>query len=650
MISRVYLGLAIGLPAVGGLELFLGSFTDQERLITALALPAITVPLAWAPRAPLVVLAVITLTLPIEAAVGGVLVGQMVTTVVVLAAALYAAGRGATGGRQAIAAGGLALALAATRVAFDPAAQNPREVLLTLVAVAVPLLLGRWARGQTLLQRTLAERADRRARDRKRQARHAAERERGRIADDLQVAVAGALQGVLDDTATVHERLRTGDTAAARERLAGIADAARSALADVRRVLGVLRQEGVPAPLSPPASGGPARSEPPSAVSRPADTPSTRTPRRGRLATRADLLLATLVLVAIGAELALNAPAGQRVPAPLTAVPIALPLLWRRRHPLLVGLAVLAAIALQSALLELDSFPTGDIAAIVCASFAIGAYADDRAGLAGLLLVGAGATTHAALFYPEGVVPALLGGVALPWMVGRVVRSNRRLTQEGRRRHAEVEKSRAEEARAAVTRERLRVARELHDAVAHNISVIAIHAGGAEGLVERDPQRAQQYVELIAEVTREALAELGRLTGVQEAGGPPSLAEVDLLADRARATGLSVELRVEGPVRALPAGIALTAYRILQEGLANISKHARADRAWLSVRHTPGVLELELTDDGQGRRGGRSAREGGGHGLIGMRERVAVYGGSLEAGPGPSGGFRVHARLPLGGT
>ena len=178
----------------------------------------------------------------------------------------------------------------------------------------------------------------------------------------------------------------------------------------------------------------------------------------------------------------------------------------------------LAAVGVQSALLDLDSFPLGDMLAMVAATYAIGAWAERPWNLAGMLLIAAGAGAHAAIFYPGGVVAALLGGVALPWSVGRVVRGNRELTRAGRRRNAEIERSRALEARAAVIRERVRVARELHDAVAHSISVIAIQAGGAEGLVERDPERASECAALIASVAEEALAELARLTGLPAAG------------------------------------------------------------------------------------------------------------------------------------
>ena len=339
--------------------------------------------------------------------------------------------------------------------------------------------------------------------------------------------------------------------------------------------------------------------------------------------------------------------------APLTALAIAAPLLWRRRRPVVVAAAVLLAIGVQSALLDLGSFPIGNILAMVVATYSIGAYADRYRDVAGLGLIAAGAAVNAAVFYPDGVIPALLGGVVLPWTVGRVVRGNRDLTRAGREKSLEIERSRAREARAAVTSERMRVARELHDAVAHNISVIAIQAGGADGIVERDPARAEQCVDLIEAVAREALAELGRLTRPPAAGADdaePSLARVDQLADRARAAGVPVELSVEGSPARLHAGLDLAAFRIVQEALANAAKHARADRAWVTVRYGQRAIELEIGDDGRGARAGGTARDGGGHGLVGMRERVALYGGSLDAGPQPAGGYRVRARLPIEGA
>ena len=636
---------AAALTVAGELEVLLGSAGDDGRLVSAVAVPAMTLPLAWSRRAPLPALTAIAVVLAIQAMLGGFLVGSVVTTIAVLALALYSAGRHVTGTWELCGAVGAVAAIAVTRIAFDPAAQEPRQALLTFAAVACPLLVGRWTRGQGLLQRELADKADRRARDRARDARHAAEEERARIAADLQVAVAGALRTIARDAGTLPEVLRAGDHVTAGERLSLIAGTARAALADVRRVLGVLRHDGEAPRLTPPRRDALPDTAPPApspAPAPPAARPSLHLPS-------ADRALVAAVLVAGATELAIAGPAG----APLTAVAIAAPLLWRRRHPVVVAAAVLAAITVQSLLLDLDSFPLGDMLAMVIASYAIGAYGERRQALAGLLLAATGAALHAAVFYPDGVPAALLGGVALPWTVGRVVSGNRRLTLEERAKGVEVERRRMRDAEAAVTSERMRVARELHDAVAHNISVIAIQAGGADGIVDRDPERTAQIATLIGTVAREALAELGRLVGTPEAdaSAPPSLAHVDALAARARDAGQPVELRVEGEPAALPGGVDLAAYRIVQEALTNTSKHAAGAHAQVVVRFQRHAVEVEIADDGRG--GALSPARGAaghGHGLIGIRERVAAYGGTLDAGRRPSGGFRVHARLPIGGA
>jgi signal transduction histidine kinase len=269
----------------------------------------------------------------------------------------------------------------------------------------------------------------------------------------------------------------------------------------------------------------------------------------------------------------------------------------------------------------------------------------------GLALGALGAGVHAAIVYPDGVVAALLGGVAAPWTVGRVVRGHRMLTRQRLEDAERAELALAREAHAAVTRERMRVARELHDAVAHNISVIAIQAGGADGIVARDPERAAECAALIETVAREALAELGRLVETLDtdaANAPkPTLARVDALAARARNAGVPVELNVEGEPGPLPAGVDLAAYRIVQEALANAAKHAGPARARVVVRYEPRAVEVEIADDGRGPGRAPSRGNGGGHGLIGIGERVALYGGTLDVGPRPSGGFLVHARLPI---
>jgi len=643
---------AVLLTAAGLLEVLAGPAGDGSRVVSAVAVAGTTLPLAWRRTVPLLPPAVIAIVLIVQALLGGWLVGDAATPLVALVIALYSAGRHVEGDAGLAVAALCVIVTSATRVVADPAAQSPGQAGLTLVAVSLPLLVGRWVRGQALLQRGFVERAERLVRDRERDAQEAAEEERMRIAGDLEAAIAGRLQEVVHGADALPAHLRAGDHAAARTLLASIATSARDALGDVRRVLGILRRQGEAPPLTPTAPEPPtAAGDGVAAATRPA------APRRldaPRIAARTlDRLVVGAVLAGAALELAFAAPAGERLVAIATAVPIAVPLLWRRRRPLVAGAAVLAGIALQSTLLDLDAFPISDIAAVVCAMYAIGAYSTRRTSIAGLGVAVAGVTAHAAIFYPDGVVAALLGGVAAPWTIGRVVRGHRQLTRAGRDEAARAERVRAREARAAVIAERMRVARELHDAVAHNISVIAIQAGGADGIVDRDPERTAQVAALIGTVAREALAELGRLVGTPEAdaAAPPSLAHVDALAARARDAGQPVELRVEGEPAALPGGVDLAAYRIVQEALTNTSKHAAGAHAQVVVRFQRHAVEVEIADDGRG--GARSPARGTaghGHGLIGIRERVALYGGTLDAGRRPSGGFRVHARLPIGGA
>jgi signal transduction histidine kinase len=288
----------------------------------------------------------------------------------------------------------------------------------------------------------------------------------------------------------------------------------------------------------------------------------------------------------------------------------------------------------------------------MCASYAVAAHAERRLAVGGLVLVALGVTVHAAIFHPDAVPQALLGGALAPWIVGRTVRGRRLLSRELQERAALAEHAREQDARDATTAARMRVARELHDAVAHNITVIAIQAAGAGGIVDRDPARTAQCAAVIETAAREALAELGRLAGPPSPDpappSQPSLARVDALALRARDAGLPVSLRVEGEPAALPAGVDLAAYRIVQEALANAAKHAGGTRAWVVVRYAEQAVEVEIGDDGRGADAVPVPGSSGGHGLVGMRERVALYGGTLHLGPRPNGGFTVHARLPIG--
>jgi len=655
--------VAVALTVAGELEILLAP-GDGSQLVSALALAVATLPLAWRRSAPLAALFAVAAALLVQGLLDGFLITHTVTPHVTLVLTLYSAGRYVTGAAGLAGVAFATAVLVATRAAFDPAVQRAADVILTAIGVSVPLLVGRWVRGQVLLQRELGEKAQRLERERERDARHAAEEERMRIAADLHAAVADGLGLIVRQAQELQRLLSAGEHASAGRLFAKIAADSREALADVRRVLGVLRHDGEAPRLAPP-SADPAL-EVVSAAALPAPAPATParvatlrrrwSPRQAGRETL-DRVLVAVLLAAAEIELAVTAPGDKLVPGALIAVAIVTPLLWRRRRPALVAVAVLGAAAVQSATVGLDAFPVANIVAVICASYAVGAYAGRRTAIAGLVLFTLGDALHAAVFYPDGVVPAILGGAVVPWIIGRTIRGQRQLTSELREGTARSEHAREQQARAAMTAERARVARELHDAVAHNISVIAIQAAGAGPIVERDPARAAQIATLIDDVGREALAELGRLVGPLSAGdgGPaaphPSLAGVDGLAMRTRDGGMPVELSVEGEPAILPAGVDLAAFRIVQEALANASKHAGGARAWVVVRYEERAVEVEIGDDGRGYNGTPPpAAPSSGHGLMGMRERVALYGGTLDVGRRPDGGFLVRARLPIGRT
>ena len=248
-------------------------------------------------------------------------------------------------------------------------------------------------------------------------------------------------------------------------------------------------------------------------------------------------------------------------------------------------------------------------------------------------------------------VPLLVAGA---WFLGNSVRARRLYTETLEAQNRQLEQAQHDLARQAVTEERLRIARELHDVVAHSMSVVAVHAGTGRMVAGADPAAAERALATIESTTRSALGEMRRLLGVLRAsdgdepaalGPAPGLADLDrLVADVAR-SGVDVELRVHGDRPEVPPGVDLSAYRVVQEALTNVLKHAGPARATVDVRYTAAGVTVEVADDG---RGAAVPASPGGHGLVGMRERVAVHGGELDAGPAPAGGFRVVARFPLG--
>ena len=332
-----------------------------------------------------------------------------------------------------------------------------------------------------------------------------------------------------------------------------------------------------------------------------------------------------------------------------------LPLAARRRFPGVV-LALGVASGLAVAALGLSPIVLG--VAILVAVYSVAAYGTRWVSLAGLAAAELGSVavqlTPGRFQAPTVVSNALVIGAA--WLLGHFVGVRRAYTARLEERTAELEQAREELARRAVTEERLRLARELHDVVAHAMSVIAVQSGVGAHVASTQPEEAAKALSAIEATSRAALEELRRLLGVlrqdSEPQGDlvpvPGLADLDGLLAEVSKAGLGVRLRVEGTPSPLPAGVDLSAYRIVQEALTNVVKHAGPARAQVVVGYGDREVTVVVTDDGRGVGAlAGDGRAGVGHGLIGMRERVAAFNGDLEAGPRPGGGFRVAARLPL---
>ncbi|MFD3806238.1 sensor histidine kinase [Streptomyces sp. NPDC058611] len=263
---------------------------------------------------------------------------------------------------------------------------------------------------------------------------------------------------------------------------------------------------------------------------------------------------------------------------------------------------------------------------------------------------------------PESVLFALFVIVpfALAWVAGDSLRTRRAYYAQLIERNERLENQREAQAKVAVAAERARIARELHDVVAHNVSVMVVQADGAAYVMDVAPEQAKEALQTISGTGRQALAEMRRLLGVLRTGEPqesedyvpqPDVEQIEVLVEQVRAAGLAVDFEVEGAPRKLPTGVELTAYRIVQEALTNTRKHGGPEaRASVRLVYFDDGLGLLVEDDGRGAAhdlyedGGA---DGAGHGLIGMRERIGMVGGTLDTGPRPGGGFRISALLPL---
>ena len=360
-----------------------------------------------------------------------------------------------------------------------------------------------------------------------------------------------------------------------------------------------------------------------------------------------------LLISAIGqAEVWANPDLGPRLPIAALTLLMTGALAWRRRAPIACAVAVIAGLVPLAAAWQVPDETVMPSLALILACYSCGSNLPVRPALAGLAILLVPLIPLLAL--GDGAPGDLLflgtvfGGV---WIAGRIVRSRRDLTLTLAERNVQLEDTRDEMARAAVAQERTRIARELHDVVAHCVNLMVVQAAAERRALGDDGGETAAVLSSIEDTGREALTEMRRLLGILRRDGddaplepPASLRGLASLADQMRDAGLPVEVHQEGEPRPLSAGVDLSAYRIVQEALTNALKHAGPARAHVHVSHRARELELVVTDDGQAR---GPSRRNGGHGLIGMRERVALFGGTLEAGPRPEGGYRVRARLPL---
>ena len=352
-------------------------------------------------------------------------------------------------------------------------------------------------------------------------------------------------------------------------------------------------------------------------------------------------------LLTVGAQLEIwfsNEVTGHRLEFALVAPLMTASIAVRRRYPTVVGTAVSALGALQFALGR-DPQIVSEPVAIFCALYALAVWTSPHRFALGFALVGA--ANLATIAGPKGSVQKAVPFAVVEAVVMLLVRH---VIGDRERRARIAERERDVAAREAVVEERARIARELHDVIAHHVSMIVLQAGAERRSLGDTNASTREVLETVEQTGRGALTEMRRLLGMLrgDAREPlkpqPTLDDVTALVGQLREAGLPVQLHIDGAQRELPVGIELSAYRIVQEALTNALKHAGDARTTVHVRYGPNSLELEIADDGAGN---ASHVSGGGHGLVGMRERVALYGGHFDARPDPEGGFVVRVRLPV---
>ncbi len=363
-----------------------------------------------------------------------------------------------------------------------------------------------------------------------------------------------------------------------------------------------------------------------------------------------DLALTAAVLVTSVAEALLSdGVTGSRAATVVVVAAMSLTLLRRRSHPVAMSLLLVVLVVPTAAFLIDPSQLISSFLPLLILTYSAGAYTELRTAQALLALlvvtvvvVGLLDPTNDNAYFPAIIV-------ALCWIAGRTVRTRAQRAAELHETAALAAERREREAQEAVAAERRRIAREMHDVVAHSISVMVVQAGGARRILASDPERAEEAAARIRVAGTDALAEMDILLGVLETApdgaSPPTLDGLEELVERTRAAGLPVTLEVSGERRSLSPGAELAVYRVVQEALTNAIKHAGGATTHVRFDWTDDELAVHVADRGDG--GPSPELAGAGHGLIGMRERLRVYGGEVASGPGADGGWEVAARLPL---
>jgi signal transduction histidine kinase len=534
-----------------------------------------------------------------------------------------------------------------------------RFLPVNLVIFATAWVLGDRQRLQRLRTAALERRADALERERAVTAQLATARERTRIAEELHDVVAHGVTAMVTQ-AVGAQRLQPMDPARSRGALEACEHEGRASLTELRRLLGVLRTS-----QRPPSEG--ADTDP---LHHEGADPAPRL-QGGATAVRAlqqrttrwlsgaagDLLL-VLAILAVDLSIAVLVPAdvidlpgyeGLTAVGAVAVVLATLPLLWRRRAPLLV-LAATTGLGLLVLAVPVASQQLAPLIAL----YTVAARCSRRVSLGCLAVLSGAVGVLWTVWEPIGPLGIQLVVLGTCWLLGDAQRARRARADAVAERTRALLADRERTAELAVVEERARIARELHDVVAHSIGLMVVQAGAARRVLDTDPLGAAGAITQVVETGRRTLTELRLILGVLRQDTTdtvyepqPGLAALPDLIERLAATSLHVVVRVEGTPSELPSGIDLSAYRIIQESLTNVLRHADANSAEVTLTWAPDALSITIADDGRGPLVGVASEGGGGHGLLGMRERAGLVGGTLAATSRPGGGFLVTATLPM---